>query len=141
MMLFVSQGWIVNAHYCSVQHTVTHSFGDASEGCQHCTCHHSHHENTFAFEKHLEQLHFGKRCCCEDIVKKLSLEDYYVSSTLKTWMPFTYGVVTLLCDLARFNPLVFSNTLANTLLRVPWPKTGTQMLLMFSQLKLDPSLL
>lgn len=141
MILFVSQGWNISTHYCSVNHTVTHSFGDASENCQHCTCHHSHHEDASDFARHLQQVHFGKRCCCDDIVKKLSLEEYYISPTLKTWIPFLQGVVTQAYDSTMFEPKVFSGTLANVLLRVPWPRTGMQMLLMFSQLKLDPSLL
>ncbi len=78
VVFFVSMGWDVKFHYCTEDHHMTGSFGDAAAECVHCLGHHHEHE-TETVSLH-EVLHFDAKCCCNDFDSKIQFTDNYVFS-------------------------------------------------------------
>lgn len=138
-VLFVSLGMSVNFHYCSENHRLTGSFGDASEHCEHCLHHHHHgHMDAKAFEEHLSVMHFGAKCCCEDFDSEIGFTDQYTFSTEKpliVFLPFT------MLDEA-FDVVLENNLIPYfhyfTPKKIPYLLTGRLKTIFFSSLKLNP---
>ena len=76
-VLFVSVGWDVKFHYCTAEHHLSGSFGEAAGSCLHCHDHEHEHEAHFA-QQHETQ--FNAKCCCEDFERKIQFTDNYVFS-------------------------------------------------------------
>jgi hypothetical protein len=76
-VLFVSVGWNVKFHYCTAEHHLSGSFGEAAVSCLHCHDHEHEHEAHFA-QQHETQ--FNAKCCCEDFERKIQFTDNYVFS-------------------------------------------------------------
>ena len=138
-ILFVSLGMNVNFHYCSEDHHLMGSFGDASELCEHCLHHHHHaHMNEQEFEEHLAVVHFGAKCCCEDFNSEIGFADQYTFSTEKPLMVFLpFSVLT-----EAFH-VVLNDNLAHVFRCfpreiIPYLFTGRLKTIFFSSLKLNP---
>ena len=82
VVLFVSVGWNVKFHYCTEDHYMTGSFGDAAAECKHCLEHHHGHEEVEVVSSH-EVVQFNAKCCCEDFESKIQFTDNFVFSTEK----------------------------------------------------------
>jgi uncharacterized membrane protein len=80
VVLFVSMGWDVKFHYCTEDHRLSSSFGEAAESCLHCLEHEHDHEAHF-MQQH--EIQFDAKCCCEDFESKIQFTDNYVFSTEK----------------------------------------------------------
>lgn len=87
-VLFVSIGWNVNFHYCTEDHHLLSSFGDASRLCEHCQNHPHRHMNATQFEEHLNVVHFDEKCCCDDFDSKIQFTDNYTFSP-ENILPFS----------------------------------------------------
>lgn len=138
-ILFVSMGMSVNFHYCSENHHLTGSFGDASEHCEHCLHHHHHgYMDAKAFEEHLSVMHFGAKCCCEDFESEIGFTDHFTFSTEKH--------LTVFLPLALLTEAFHSvlNDEDNTAFhfftqeKIPYLLTGRLKTIFFSSLKLNP---
>ena len=81
VVLFVSIGWDVKFHYCTVDHELTGSFSDASANCVHCTGHHHDHEMAPTHPSDVAQ--FNPKCCCDDFDQFIRFTDNYVFSSGK----------------------------------------------------------
>ena len=127
LMLVISMDISVNFHYCSEDHRITSSFGDASELCVHCMGHHHPHGNHLweghgnhpedahgnplgGFQESLEgvddELHFSARCCCEDFEQEICLTegDQVENGKLTVWIPLirNLGQEVEVTDIGRF---------------------------------------
>ena len=81
VVLFVSVGWDVKFHYCTEDHHMTGSLGNASDDCVHCWGHHHEHEMETALPYDVVQ--FNAKCCCEDFDNKVQFTDNFTFSPEK----------------------------------------------------------
>ena len=136
-VLFVSVGWDVKFHYCTEDHQLTGSFGDASAACVHCMGHHHEHHEMEAAELH-DVLQFNAKCCCEDFDSKIQFTDNYVFSPDKHLIVDLQSTIlphldlTELCDHVK---VVFSNHSPRKTLKF---LTGRERTLFFSSLRINP---
>ena len=138
MVLFVSVGWNVNFHYCTEDHHMMSSFGDASRLCEHCQHHHHHDMSAAEFAEHNKVLHFGAKCCCEDFDSPIGFTDNYTFSPVKQLAIFLQSAVVVFPDFS-----VVENTVSQYLInfsprKIPLFDTPRRTLIYFSQLKLNP---
>ena len=138
MVLFVSVGWNVNFHYCTEDHHMMSSFGDASRLCEHCQNHHHHDMNAVEFAEHNKVLHFGAKCCCEDFDTPIGFTDNFTFSPVKQLAIFLQSATVVFPDFS-----VIENTVSQYLIhfsprKIPIFKTARRTLVYFSQLKLNP---
>lgn len=136
IVLFVSVGWDVKFHYCTEDHHMTGSLGNASDDCVHCLGHCHEHEMD-AFLSH-DVVQFNAKCCCEDFDSKVQFTDNYVFS------PDKHLIVSLqsfilphlgLTDLSNQIKVVFNPFLQRKTLKF---LSGRERIVFFSSLKLNP---
>ena len=135
-VLFVSVGWDVKFHYCTEDHHVMGSFGDAAAECVHCMGHHHEHEMEATFPRDVVQ--FNAKCCCDDFDSKIQFTDNFVFSADKhlivSLQSFVLPHLDLpdLCDQVNvvFNPVFQRKTLKFL--------SGRERLVCFSSLRLNP---
>ncbi|MBQ3710640.1 MAG: hypothetical protein II887_08050 [Bacteroidales bacterium] len=137
-LLVVSMGVNVNFHYCTEDHHLTSSLGDASKQCAHCVGHRHMHGNSRELEYHLAERHFDAQCCCKDFNETIGFTDIFTFSTeksLSVFLPFT-----LLADSYRVflkeNPVPFFRFFSKE--KIPYLLTGRLKTIFFSSLKLNP---
>ena len=136
VVLFVSVGWDVKFHYCTEDHHITGSFGDAAAECVHCLGH--HHEHEAAATSLHEVLHFDAKCCCNDFDSKIQFTDNYVFSADKHLLVslqsfiLPYLDLSQLCDQVK---VVFNNHSQRKTLKF---LSGQERIVFFSSLKLNP---
>lgn len=134
-VLFVAHGLNVNFHFCTENHHVMSSFGDASELCMHCFGHHHEHH---ASESASDVVEFNAKCCCEDFESEVGFVEGFTFSTEKTlmvYLPFTHLESTLHA-VAEMDVLPIYRLLK--LERIPYLITGRLKTIFFSSLKLNP---
>lgn len=134
-VLFVAHGLNVNFHFCTEDHHVMSSFGDASELCMHCIGHHHEHH---AYEAGSDVVGFNAKCCCEDFESEVGFADSFTLATEKSvmvYLPFTYLESTLHA-VAEMDVLPVYRLLK--LERIPYLITGRLKTIFFSSLKLNP---
>jgi len=138
-ILFVSLGMSVNFHYCSEDHHLMSSFGDASELCEHCFGHHHHHHmDADDYENHLTVTHFGAKCCCDDYESAVGFTEGFVFSTEKQVMMPVLGVLLpSLCDV-KVDQVVINTFHVLSLWKIPNVISGRLRTIFFSNLKLNP---
>ena len=78
VVLFISAGWDVKFHYCTEDHHMMGSFGDAATDCVHCLGHDHEHEMEASLP--LDVVHFNAKCCCDDFDSKVQFTDNFVFS-------------------------------------------------------------
>ena len=136
-VLFVSVGWDVKFHYCTEDHHLIGSFGDASTACVHCMGHHHEHHEMEAAELH-DVLQFNAKCCCEDFDSKIQFTDNYVFSPDKHLIVDLQSTILPHLDLTEIVDhvkVVFSNhSLRKTLKFL----TGRERIVFFSSLRINP---
>ena len=135
VVLFVSVGWDVKFHYCTAEHHLSGSFGEAAELCLHCHDHEHEHEAHFA-QQHETQ--FNAKCCCEDFDRKIQFTENYVFSpekhliiSLQSFLLFHFEL-TELC--AQVNVVFRHHSPRKTLKFL----SGRERIVFFSSLKLNP---
>ena len=135
VVLFVSMGWNVKFHYCTEDHHLTSSLGEAVESCLHCLEH--EHEHEASFVQH-DVIQFNAKCCCKDFESKIQFTDNYVFSAEKHldihFQPFAF-VHFDHQDLMLKAKQVFQHFTAQ---KIPYLHIGRIGLIFFSQLKLNP---
>lgn len=135
LVLFVSMGWDVKFHYCTEDHHLTGSFGEAAETCLHCLEHEHDHEVHF-MQQH--EIQFDAKCCCEDFESKIQFTDNYVFSPEKHldihFQPFAFIHLTHL-DLMPKAQLAFQQFTAR---KIPHFFSARDRLVFFSTLRLNP---
>lgn len=139
-VLFMAHGFCVNFHFCSENHHVMSSFGDASLLCSHCLGHHHHHEHLEAeeAETHPELLHFEGKCCCEDFNSEIGHTDDYTFSTEKPLIVCLLSTsLTHLCQIVFHAPGI-EESRGFTFEKTPYLLTGRLRTIFFSHLKLNP---
>ena len=137
VVLFVSVGWDVKFHYCTENHHIMGSFGDASSHCVHCLGHHHGHEEAETIQS-FDVVQFNAKCCCEDFDSKIQFTDNYVFSADKHLIVSLQSFVlphldlTDLCNQVKvvFNPFFQRKTLKFL--------SGQERIVFFSSLKLNP---
>lgn len=138
VVLFVSIGWDVKFHYCTVDHELTASFGDASSSCVHCAGHHHDHHEALATASIPAVMQFNAKCCCDDYDELIHFSDNYVFSSEKHigFQPQPSAVIhfdlqTLACELQQafqhFTPR-----------KIPNFNSCREMLIFYSSLRLNP---
>ena len=136
VVLLVSVGWDVKFHYCTEDHHMRGSFGDAAADCVHCLGHHHEHETEAVSSDDVVQ--FNAKCCCEDFDSKVQFTDNYVFSPDKHLIVNLQSIILPHLDLSDlchqvqvvFNPLFQRKTL-NFL-------SGRERIVFISSLKLNP---
>ena len=138
-VLLVTHGLSVNFHLCTEDHHLMSSFGDASLLCEHCLGHHHHeHMDEQEFEAHLQVLHFGSKCCCEDYDSEIGFTEEYTFSSEKSLMislasfPLTDWFQMKLDECPTPNIPCFIHE------KIPYLLTGRLRTIFFSHLKLNP---
>ncbi len=137
VVLFVSVGWDVKFHYCTEDHHITGSFGDASAECVHCLGHHHDHEEVETILPH-DVVQFNAKCCCEDFDSKIQFTDNFVFSADKHLIVclqsfiFPHLDLSQLCDQVK---VVFNNHSQRKTLKF---LSGQERIVFFSSLKLNP---
>ena len=83
VVLFVSIGWDVKFHYCTVDHKLSGNFSDVATLCGHCVEHlQDHHEaNTNGLSSPVAQ--FDAKCCCDDFEQNIGFSDSFLYSPEK----------------------------------------------------------
>ena len=136
-VLFVSVGWDVKFHYCTEDHHITGSFGDASAECEHCLGHHHEHHEMEAAELH-DVVQFNAKCCCEDFDSKIQFTDNFVFSPDKNLVVELQSFVLPHLDLTEICAqvsTVFNNHSPRKTLKF---LSGRERTVFFSSLKVNP---
>ena len=137
VVLFVSVGWDVKFHYCTEDHHMMGSFGDAAADCMHCLGHHHEHEEE-EMALPYDVVQFNAKCCCEDFDSKVQFTDSYVFSIDKhlivNLQSFLLPHVDL-TDLCNKVSVVFNNFSLKKSLKF---LSGQERIVFFSSLKLNP---
>lgn len=135
VVLFVSVGWDVKFHYCTAEHHLSGSFGEAAESCQHCHDHEHEHEAHFAQQRETQ---FNAKCCCEDFERKIRFTDNYVFSPEKHvnihFQPFVFVHL----DLQNLMPKAKQVFQLFTARKIPPFLSARDRLVFFSALKINP---
>jgi hypothetical protein len=137
-VLVVAHGLTVNFHFCTEDHHLMSSFGDASAQCVHCLGHHHGHTDEVEFEDALKVIHFNNKCCCEDFEKEIGFTEGFTFSTEKALTVFLPSIV-----LAEGVCLMMEQTQASAFRflneeKIPYLLSGRLRTVFFSQLKLNP---
>lgn len=137
-VLLVAHGLTVNFHFCTEDHHLMSSFGDASVHCVHCLGHHHGPMDKTEFEANLKVIHYDTKCCCEDFEKEIGFAEGFTFSTEKpllVFLPFTAMTETfqLISESIRIPVSRFF-----TQEKIPYLLTGRLRTVFFSQLKLNP---
>ena len=136
VVLFVSVGWDVKFHYCTEDHHIMSSFGDAAAECAHCMGHHHEHEMESA-ELH-DVIQFNAKCCCEDFDSKIQFTDNYVFSPDKHLIISLQSFILTHLDLTEISAqvsTVFNNHSPRKTLKF---LSGRERIVYFSSLRLNP---
>ena len=136
-VLFVSVGWDVKFHYCTEDHHITGSFGDASAECVHCLEHHHDHEEAETMSSH-DVVQFNAKCCCEDFDSKIQFTDNYVFSPDKHLIVNLQSLVLPhlnLTELCNQVSVAYNNHSQRKTLKF---LSGQERIVFFSSLKLNP---
>lgn len=136
VVLFVSMGWDVKFHYCTEEHHMTGSLGNASDDCVHCCGHHHEHEMEAALPHDVVQ--FDAKCCCEDFDSKIQFTDNFVFSPDKHLIVSLQSFILPHLELKDMSTLVssiFNNQSARKTLKF---LSGRERIVFFSSLKLNP---
>ena len=140
--LFITLDVNVNIHYCSEDHHVSTSFGDASRLCRHCLGHH-HHDHPVAetfFSETDAPLHFAPKCCCEDYDNEIHLTELASPDFNKPFhhiLPCAFLPSCLPKNLNVTSVKILPECLQPH--RVFFLLTGRLKTIFFSQLKLNPA--
>ena len=132
-VLFVSVGWDVKFHYCTEDHHVMGSFGDAAAECVHCMGHHHEHEMEATFPQDVVQ--FNAKCCCDDFDSKIQFTDNFVFSADKHLIVSLQSFVLPHLDLPDQVNVVFNPVFQRKTLKF---LSGRERLVCFSSLRLNP---
>ena len=135
-VLFVSVGWDVKFHYCTEDHHMTGSLGNASDECVHCWGHHHEHEMEVALPHDVMQ--FNAKCCCDDFDSKIQFTDNFVFSFEKHLIVSLQSFILPHLDLSEICAQVsnfFSNLSSRKTLKF---LSGRERIVFFSSLKLNP---
>ena len=137
-VLFVAHGVTIYFHFCTEDHHLISSFGDASAQCVHCKGHHHGHLDESGLEESFKVVHFDAKCCCEDFEKEIGFEEGFTFSTEKPLAVFLpSSALTELFHLVLENPrLPVSRFFTKE--KIPYLLTGRLRTVFFSQLKLNP---
>ena len=136
-VLLVSVGWDVKFHYCTEDHHITGSFGDASAECVHCLGHHHEHHEMEAAALH-DDVQFNAKCCCEDFDSKIQFTDNFVFSPDKHLVVELQSFVLPHLDLTEICTqviTVFNNHSPRKTLKF---LSGRERTVFFSSLKVNP---
>lgn len=139
-ILFISTGWTVNFHYCTEDHQLVSSFGNASQFCDHCRDHPHQHMSDTEYHHHLETLHFDSKCCCEDFDSRIQFADDYVFSPEKSFPVFLNAVIVPHLHTRLLVATTQCVSRIRTLWKIPIPSSGRQITILFSNLRLEPSI-
>lgn len=137
-VLLVSVGWDVKFHYCTEDHHITGSFGDAAAACVHCMGHHHEHEHEAEAALPHDVVQFSAKCCCDDFDSKIQFTDNYVFS------PDKHLVVSLQSFVLPHLDLTEACAQTSTVFRNHSPRktlkflSGRERTVFFSSLKLNP---
>ena len=138
VVLFVSIGWDVNFHYCTIDHELTGSFGDASSACEHCVGHHHDHHEAIPSASTSPIAQFNAKCCCDDFEQTIGFTDNYVFSSEKSidtqFLPYSlvhFKLQNLIPQLQQ----VFQHF---TVRKIPNFNSCRNMLIFYSSLKINP---
>jgi hypothetical protein len=135
-VLFVSVGWDVKFHYCTEDHHMTGSLGNASDDCVHCWDHHHEHEMEAALPHDVMQ--FDAKCCCDDFDSKIQFTDNFVFSSDRQldihFQPFAF----LHLDLQELLPKAQQAWHYFTARKIPHFFSARDRLVYFSALRLNP---
>ena len=136
VVLFVSIGWDVKFHYCTVDHELTGSFGNAAATCEHCLGHHHDHDDNIVSSSGVTQ--FNEKCCCDDFDQFICFTDSFVFSSEKNidihFQPSAlihFNLQDLIPELQQVSQLF-------TARKIPNFTSCRKMLIFFSSLKLNP---
>ncbi len=136
VVLFISAGWDVKFHYCTEDHHMMGSFGDAAADCVHCLGHDHEHEMESLLSHNVVQ--FNAKCCCDDFDSKIQFTDNFVFSPDKHLIVSLQSFVLPyfdLTDMCEQVNVVFNNfSLKKTLKFL----SGQERIVFFSSLKLNP---
>lgn len=140
VVLFVSAGWDVKYHYCTVDHELSVSLGETAALCPHCVGHeHEHVYETATAPLNTDDVtHFHAKCCCDDFDGKIQFSDNFVFSSEKhfhTTLPLiailNFDILNLFLDTQQASQDF-------TAWKVPYFISGKKLLLLFSSLRLNP---
>ena len=81
VVLFVSMGWDIKFHYCTIDHELTGGFSQAN--CEHCAGHHHDHQEDHHVSSVSNVTQFNAKCCCDDFDELIHFSDNYTFSTEK----------------------------------------------------------
>ena len=135
VVLFVSMGWDVKFHYCTEDHHLSGSFGEAAEACVHCLDHEHDHEAHFTQQ---DGIQFNAKCCCEDFDSKIQFTDDFVFSADKHLLVSLQSFILPHLDLSQLCnqvKVVFNNHSQRKTLKF---LSGQERIVFFSSLKLNP---
>ena len=136
VVLFVSMGWDIKFHYCTIDHELTGSFSEAT--CEHCAGHHHDHHEDHLFSSMSNVTQFNAKCCCDDYDELIQFSDNYVYSSEEhiDYQLHPSGII--LFDLQDLTPELQQAFQHFTAKKIPCFSSCQKMLIFFSSLKLNP---
>lgn len=137
-MLFVAHGLTVNFHFCTEDHHLMSSWGDASVQCLHCLGHHHEHTDGMELEEHLKVIHFDSKCCCEDFEEEIGFTEGFTFSTEKPLTVFLPSIALSEVFCLVLEKAQTPNFRLFTKEKIPYLLTGRLRTVFFSQMKLNP---
>ena len=137
VVLFVSIGWDVKFHYCTIDHELTSSFGDAAAACEHCLGHH-HEAHEVIPASVSSEAHFNAKCCCDDFDRFIQFTDNYVFSPEKHLDIHFQSFVFAHPDLQNLMPKAKQAFQIFTARKIPPFLSARDRLVFFSALRLNP---
>ena len=136
VVLFVSVGWDVKFHYCTIDHELSGSFIDASANCIHCMGHHHDHEMAPMHSSDVVQ--FNSKCCCDDFDQLIRFTDNYVFSSEKHIDFQLQPSIVIHIELQELTFELRQTLQHFTTSNVPIFSSCRKMLIFLSSLKLNP---
>ena len=137
VMLFISIGWDVKFHYCTIDHELTGSLGDAAASCEHCAGHHHDHQNP-SYSSPSDVAQFNEKCCCDDFDQLICFSDNYVFSSEKNIEICFQPSILVHLNLQELIPKLQQSFQLFSARKIPSFTSCRKMLIFFSSLKLNP---
>ena len=137
-VLFVTAGWDVKFHYCTVDHELSGSFGDAAATCEHCVGHHHDHQEGHSATSSSNTMQFNAKCCCDDFDELIHFSDNFVFSSEEHIDYQLQPSGLILFDLQDQTPKLQQAFQHFTAKRIPCFSSCRKMLIFLSSLKLNP---
>jgi len=138
VVLFVTIGWDVCFHYCTMNQTLTSHIGINTSVHAKCS---GHDECTEETHENHQAVHFDKKSCCDDFDNKIQFTDSFTFSSLKQQITHFQPITLVHLDMQRLVSELNQVNDGFKIWKIPFLPKGKAWLFFISNLKLNPLVL